>query len=67
MYILTCLRKRGETTDTILYFISDNKGDLEEIILSIYEEALEATTSKEIIKEFISTFHILKVPYIGRS
>ena len=45
MYVLYKLEKRAETTDTLLYYASKDKGLLEEIILSIWEEA------KEIIEE----------------
>ena len=39
IYILYKLEKRAETTDTLLYYASKDKGLLEEIILSIWEEA----------------------------
>ena len=39
IYILYKLEKRAETTDTLLYYASRDRGLLEEIILSIWEEA----------------------------
>ena len=41
IYILYKLEKRAETTDTLLYYASKDKELLEEIILSIWEEAKE--------------------------
>ena len=41
IYILYKLENRAETTDTILYYASKDKGLLEEIMLSIWEEAKE--------------------------
>lgn len=76
MYVLVRLEKRAETTDTILYYISDLRSDLEEMLLSIYEEVLEVReiynaefsetpVNMKTVMKYMDTFHILEVPYIG--
>lgn len=72
-YVLTKTEPRAETTDTIIYFVADNKAELEEIILSLYNEIMdnkinypnipdEVLTQR--IHEYMSRFSIVKVPYL---
>ena len=79
MYVLVKLDKRAETTDAILYYVADWRTDLEEILLSLYEEIVEMRDAierysskhlsdeqfKQIIDEYMNTFYILDVPYLG--
>lgn len=73
MYVLTKLEKRAETTDTIIYFVSDSHEILEEVLLSLYDEIIEDKKNypnipDEIliqrIHEYMSRFNIVKVPYL---
>lgn len=41
IYILYKLERRAETTDTLLYYASTDIGVLQEIILSLWQEARE--------------------------
>ena len=72
-YVLTKFEKRAETTDTIIYFVSDSHEILEEVLLSLYDEIIEdkknyPNISEEIltqrIHEYMSCFNIVKVPYL---
>lgn len=79
MYVLVKLDKRAETTDAILYYVADWRTDLEEILLSLYDEIVEMRDAierysskhlsdeqfKQIIDEYMNTFYILDVPYLG--
>ncbi len=76
LFVLAKLDKRAETTDTLLYYISDLRTDLEEMLLSIYEGVLEAReiynaefpetpVSMKTVNDYMDTFHIIEVPYIG--
>ncbi len=42
MYILYKLEKRAETTDTILFLVSNDRSTLEEILLSLYNDLIDA-------------------------
>ena len=73
MYVLTKLEKRAETTDTIIYFVSDNHEILEEVLLSLYDEIIEDKKNypnipdevlTQRIHEYMSRFNIVKVPYL---
>lgn len=73
MYVLTKLEKRAETTDTIIYFVSDSHEILEEILLSLYDEIIEDKKKypnipdevlTQRIHEYMSCFNIVKVPYL---
>jgi hypothetical protein len=76
MYILVRVSKRAETNDFYLYFASDLRSDLEEIILSLYDEAVETSyeyneafpdtpITMEKIKAYLKEFEIYNVYYIG--
>ena len=73
MYVLTKLEKRAETTDTIIYFVSDSHEVLEEVLLSLYDEIIEdrknySNIPDEVltqrIHEYMNCFSIVKVPYL---
>lgn len=73
MYVLTKLEKRAETTDTIIYFVSDSHEILEEVLLSLYDEIIEDRKNypnipdkvlTQRIHEYMSRFNIVKVPYL---
>jgi len=73
MYVLIKLEKRAETTDTIIYFVSDSHEVLEEVLLSLYDEIIEdrknySNIPDEVltqrIHEYMSLFNIVKVPYL---
>ena len=63
-YVLTQQVPRAETTDTSIIAVADNRGDLEEMILSIYEEAKEAHNKPLYLQWFIEKFQIHEVMYI---
>lgn len=73
MYVLTKLEKRAETTDTIIYFVSDSHEILEEVLLSLYDEIIEDKKNypnipdevlTQRIHTYMSRFNIVKVPYL---
>lgn len=68
IYLLTCLKPRAETTDTIIYYAAYDKTILEELLLSIYNEVMnmkdEYEISESVIKEYLKQFSILEVPVI---
>ena len=73
MYVLTKLEKRAETTDTIIYFVSDSHEVLEEVLLSLYDEIIEDKKNypsipdevlTQRIHNYMSRFNIVKVPYL---
>lgn len=73
MYVLTKLEKRAETTDTIIYFVSDSHEILEEVLLSLYDEIIEDKKNypnipdevlTQRIHAYMSRFNIVKVPYL---
>ena len=75
IYILYKLEKRAETTDTLLYYASKDKGLLEEIILSIWEEAkyliwnypdnpIDERWRKDSLNSYIEQFGITNIPEI---
>ena len=55
---------RAETVDVILIASSDKKEVLEEILLSIYQEAKEKHDEEEFLRRFVDTFDIVKVPFV---
>ena len=72
MYILTRLKPRANTTDTILYYAASDKSILEELLLSIYDEYIEilkeygsTEEDKEKMKLFFEEFYIVKVSVIS--
>jgi hypothetical protein len=76
LFVLAKLNKRAETTDTILYYVSDLRTDIEEMLLSIYEGVLEVRNTYNIefpetpvsmktVNDYMDTFCIIQVPYIG--
>ena len=75
IYILYKLEKRAETTDTLLYYASYDKGLLEEILLSIWEEAkyliwnypnnpTDNQWRNDSLNSYIEQFNITSVPEI---
>lgn len=75
IYILYKLEKRAETTDTILYYASKDEGLLEEIILSLWEEAkyliwnypnnpIDKQWRKDSLDSYIEQFNITSVPEV---
>ena len=73
MYILVQVAPRAETFDTLLYYASESRTSLEEIILSIYEEVLEYrgmfgnTTDLQFkmrVNQYMDRFHIIQVPLL---
>jgi hypothetical protein len=73
MYILVQIVPRAETFDTLLYYTSELRTPLEEIILSIYEEVLENRNMfgditdlqfKMKVNQYMDRFHIIQVPYL---
>ena len=75
IYILYKLEKRAETTDTLLYYASRDRGVLEEIILSIWEEAkyliwnypdnpTDSQWRNDSLNAYIEQFNITTVPEV---
>ena len=75
IYILYKLEKRAETTDTILYYASKDERLLEEILLSIWEEAkyliwnypnnpTNEQWRKDNLNFYIEQFNITSVPEV---
>lgn len=64
MYVLVRLEDRAETTDTLIYYVSELRSSLEEILLSLYEELIFMNIPKETIDKYINSFQIIQVPYL---
>ena len=73
MYILVQVAPRAETFDTLLYYASESRTTLEEIILSLYEEILDNRYAfgditdlqfKMRVNQYMDRFHIIQVPYL---
>jgi hypothetical protein len=75
IYILYKLENRAETTDTILYYASKDKGLLEEIMLSIWEEAkyliwnypnnpIDKQWREDSLNSYIEQFNITSIPEV---
>jgi hypothetical protein len=75
IYILYKLEPRAETTDTLLYYASFDRRVLEEIILSLWEEAkyiiwnapdnpIDAEWRNDSLNSYIEQFNITEVPLI---
>lgn len=64
MYVLVRLEDRAETTDTLIYYVSELRSSLEEILLSLYEELIFINIPKETIDKYINSFQIIQVPYL---
>ena len=64
MYVLVRLEDRAETTDTLIYYVSELRSSLEEILLSLYEELIFMNIPKETINKYINSFQIIQVPYL---
>lgn len=64
MYVLVRLENRAETTDTLIYYVSELRSSLEEILLSLYEELIFMNIPKETIDKYINSFQIIQVPYL---
>lgn len=80
MYVLCKTEKRAETTDTLLFYVSDTRIPLEEIILSLYNELeekelawLEREPNDDIqydslrqwCRERMECYQIIEVPYLS--
>ena len=64
MYVLVKLEKRAETTDTLLYYVSEWRTLLEELLLSLYEELIENDVSKDFADKYIDSYQIIYVPLL---
>ncbi len=64
MYVLVRLENRAETTDTLIYYVSELRSSLEEILLSLYEELIFMNIPKETIDKYINSFQIIQVPFL---
>ena len=75
IYILYKLENRAETTDTLLYYASKDEGLLEEIVLSLWEEAkyliwnypnnpIDEQWRKDSLDSYIKQFNITSIPEI---
>ena len=64
MYVLVRLEDRAETTDTLIYYVSELRSSLEEILLSLHEELIFMNIPKETIDKYINSFQIIQVPYL---
>lgn len=64
MYVLVKLEKRAETTDTLLYYVSEWRTLLEELLLSLYEELIENDVSKDLADKYINSYQIIYVPLL---
>ena len=64
MYVLVRLEDRAETTDTLIYYVSELRSSLEEILLSLYEELIFMNIPKETIDKYINSFQIIQVPFL---
>ena len=76
IYILTRIQPRAETFDTLFYYASFDRSLLEEIFLSIWQEAKYVIwnapnnpTDKEwrenSLKSYIEQFNIIETPFIS--
>ena len=77
MYVLVKQEPRAETTDTLIFYVSDSKEALEEIVLSLFDELSDKdlawaerqryTDLDGILKWCISKmkrYKILEVPFL---
>jgi len=64
MYVLVRLEDRAETTDTLIYYVSELRSSLEEILLSLYEELIFMNIPKKTIDKYINSFQIIQVPFL---
>ena len=75
IYVLYKRQPRAETTDTLFYYASFNRGDLEEIILSLWHEAAylicmgpdnptDAKWRRTTLDNYINQFDIVELPLI---
>ena len=75
IYVLYKLENRAETTDTLLYYASKDRGSLEEIILSLWEEAkyliwnypnnpTDKQWREDSLNFYIEQFNIASIPEI---
>ena len=55
---------RAETTDTSIILSSNDRTTVEELLLSIYQEAKEKHDDDNFLNQFINTFNIIQVPFI---
>jgi len=63
-YVLCKLEKRAETTDTLVILGSKNHTDLEEILLSIFDEIYEETNDLEWCLQVMWQYKIVGIPII---
>lgn len=79
MFVLCKTQPRAETEDTILYYASEDRGILEEIILSIYQEIVDMYPTmvaydpenlqdkdrfNRIVNAYMNKFYIIEIPYL---
>lgn len=65
MFVLCQLKNRAETTDTLIFLVSDNLNTVQEYLLSIYDEIIQYEPDQNTCIEYLKTFHIVRVPYLG--
>ena len=69
MYVLCKIYPRAETVDTLLYFVSEHRSNLEEILLSLYDEAVEIAANHpdpvNAVKNCMDSFQIVAVPFLA--
>lgn len=69
MYVLCKYYRHGEAVDTLLYFVSEHRSNLEEILLSIYDEAVEVAANHPdpvaAVKNYMDSFQIVEVPFLA--
>lgn len=80
MYVLCKTEKRAETTDTLLFYVSDTRAPLEEIILSLYNELeekeltwlerepnddIQYNSLRQWCRERMKCYQIIEVPYLS--
>lgn len=61
IYILAQLIHRAETTDTVIIGYSNHREDLQDIILSLYEEILDEYNDVEFANYYVNKLNIVEV------
>ena len=61
IYVLAQLIHRAETTDTSLICAAYNRADLEELVLSLYEEIIDNYGDYDFADYYVSKFKIVRV------
>ena len=61
IYVLAQLIHRAETTDTVIIGYSIHREDLQDIILSLYEEILDEYNDIEFANYYVDKLNIVEV------